>query len=95
MVFYRPRGLVTGFNAICNACLAGVPSGSLEICSVNLICFDLFYQSINVVLSMHIHQYLLECLGSVCSVIVLIVAYGKHQKIFPDIFLLSKVLSCA
>ena len=26
----RPLGLVTGFNAICNACLAGVPSGSLK-----------------------------------------------------------------
>ena len=28
--FCRVLGLVTGFNAICNACLAGVPSGSLK-----------------------------------------------------------------
>ena len=37
--FCRPLGLVAGFNAICNACLAGVPSGSLKICPVNLSLF--------------------------------------------------------
>ena len=36
VVFCRPLGLVTGFNAICNACLTGVLSGSLKICPVNL-----------------------------------------------------------
>ena len=40
VVFCRPLGLVTGFNAIYNACLAGVPSGSLKMCQVNL---SLFY----------------------------------------------------
>ena len=39
VVFCRPLGLVTGFNAICNACLAGVPSGSLKMCPVNLSLF--------------------------------------------------------
>ena len=39
VVFCRPLGLVAGFNAICNACLAGVPSGSLKICPVNLSLF--------------------------------------------------------
>ena len=39
VVFYRPLGLVAGFNAICNACLAGVPSASLKMCSVNLSLF--------------------------------------------------------
>ena len=37
--FCRALGLVTGFNAICNACLAGVPSGSLKMCPVNLSLF--------------------------------------------------------
>ena len=37
--FCRPLGLVAGFNAICNACLAGVPSGSLKMCPVNLSLF--------------------------------------------------------
>ena len=32
-----------------------------------------------VVLSLNIYHYLLYCFGSVCSVTVLIVAYGKHQ----------------
>ena len=36
VVFCRSLGLVTGFNAICNACLAEVPSGSLKMCPVNL-----------------------------------------------------------
>ena len=36
VVFCRPLGLVTGFNAICNDCLAGVPSSSLKMCPVNL-----------------------------------------------------------
>ena len=36
VAFCRPLGLVTGFNAICNACLAGVPSGGLKMCPVNL-----------------------------------------------------------
>ena len=31
VVFCRPLGLVTGFNAICTACLAGVPSSSLKM----------------------------------------------------------------
>ena len=35
VVFCRPLVLVAGFNAICNACLAGVPSGSLKMCPVN------------------------------------------------------------
>ena len=35
----RPLGLVTGFNAIFNACLAGVPSGSPKMCPVNLSLF--------------------------------------------------------
>ena len=39
VVFHRPLGLVTGFSAICNACLAGVPSGSLKMCPVNLCLF--------------------------------------------------------
>ena len=39
VVFCRPLGLVAGFNAICNACLAGVPSGSLKMCPVNLSLF--------------------------------------------------------
>ena len=34
--FFHPLGLVTGFNAICNACLAGVPSGSITMCPVSL-----------------------------------------------------------
>ena len=59
VVFCRPLGLVAAFNAICKACLAGVPSGSLKMCPVNLSLFDLFYQSINVVLSLHIYHYLL------------------------------------
>ena len=37
--FCRPLGLVTGFNAILNACLAGVPSGSLKMCQVKLSLF--------------------------------------------------------
>ena len=37
--FCRPLGLVTGFNAISNACLAGVPSDSLKMCPVNLRLF--------------------------------------------------------
>ena len=37
--FCRPLGLVAGFNAICNACLAGVPSGSRKMCPVNLSLF--------------------------------------------------------
>ena len=36
VIFCRPLGLVVGSNAICNACLAGVLSGSLEICQVSL-----------------------------------------------------------
>ena len=36
MVFCRPLGLVAGFNAICNACLARVSFGSLKMCPVNL-----------------------------------------------------------
>ena len=36
VVFCRPLGLVTGFNVICNACLARVPSGSLKMFPVNL-----------------------------------------------------------
>ena len=39
VVFCRPLSLVTGFNAICNACMAGVPSGSLKMCPVNLSLF--------------------------------------------------------
>ena len=39
VVFCRRLGLVAGFNAICNACLAGVPSGSLKMCPVNLSMF--------------------------------------------------------
>ena len=39
VVFCRPLGLVTGFNEVCNACLAGVPTGSLEMCLVNLSWF--------------------------------------------------------
>ena len=31
VVFCCPLELVAGFNAICNACLAGVPSGSLNL----------------------------------------------------------------
>ena len=40
VVFCRPLDLVTDFNAIFNACLAGVPSGSLKMCQINL---SLFY----------------------------------------------------
>ena len=47
VAFCRPLGLVTSFNAICNACLAGVPSSSLRMCQINLSLFCLFYQSIN------------------------------------------------
>ena len=36
VVFCRPLGLVTGFNEVC---LAGVPTGSLEMCLVNLSWF--------------------------------------------------------
>ena len=36
VVFCRPLGLVAGFNAICFACLAGIPSGSLEMWPANL-----------------------------------------------------------
>ena len=36
VVICHPLGLVSGFNAICNACLAGVPSGSLKMCPVDL-----------------------------------------------------------
>ena len=36
----RLLGLVAGFNAICNACLTGVPSGSLKMCPVNLCLFS-------------------------------------------------------
>ena len=39
VVFCRPLGLVTGLKAICNACLAGVPSGSLKMCPVKLSLF--------------------------------------------------------
>ena len=39
VVFCRPLGLVAGVNAICNACLAGVPSGYLKMCPVNLSLF--------------------------------------------------------
>ena len=39
VVFCRPLGLVAGFKAICNACLAGVPSGSLKMCPINLSLF--------------------------------------------------------
>ena len=39
VVFCRPLGLVTDFNAICNACMAGVTSGSLKMCPVNLSLF--------------------------------------------------------
>ena len=39
VVFCRPLGLVNCFNAICNACLAGVPSGCLKICPVSLSLF--------------------------------------------------------
>ena len=35
VVFFRRLGLVTGFNAICNACLSGVPSGSLKMGPLN------------------------------------------------------------
>ena len=44
-------------------------------------------------LSLHMYQYFLYCLGSVCSVTVLIVAYGKHN-FFSEILLMSKVQSC-
>ena len=43
MWFFCPLGLVTDLNTICNACLAGVPSGSLKMCPVNLSLFDLFF----------------------------------------------------
>ena len=46
--------------------------------SKSKVCLDLFYQSINVALSMYIFKYLLLYLGSVCLVIVLGVAYGKY-----------------
>ena len=39
VVFCRPLGLVTGFNTICNACLAGIPSGSIKMCPENLSLF--------------------------------------------------------
>ena len=39
VVFCRPLGLVAGLNAICNACLAGDPSGSLKMWPVNLSLF--------------------------------------------------------
>ena len=39
VIFCHPLCYVTGFNAICNACLAGVPSGSLKMCLVNLSLF--------------------------------------------------------
>ena len=58
VIFCRPLGLVADFNAICNACLAGVSSGSLKMRPVNLSLFDLFYQSIDVVSSLHIYHYL-------------------------------------
>ena len=35
MVFCRPLGILAGFNAIWNDCLAGVPSCSLKMCPVN------------------------------------------------------------
>ena len=37
--FCRPLGHVSGFDAICITCLAGVPSGSLEMRPVNLSLF--------------------------------------------------------
>ena len=46
VIFCRPLGLVAGFNAICNACLVGVPSGSLKMCPVNLSLF-LFILSVH------------------------------------------------
>ena len=46
VVFCRLLGLVAGFNAICNACLTGVPSGSLKMCPVNL-CFFSFILSVH------------------------------------------------
>ena len=39
VVSCRPLGHVAGFNAIRNACLAGVLSGSLKMCPVNLSLF--------------------------------------------------------
>ena len=39
VVFCRPLCLVADFNAIFNACLTGVPSGSLKMCPVNLSLF--------------------------------------------------------
>ena len=39
VIFCRPLGLVADFNAICNACLAGVSSGSLKMRPVNLSLF--------------------------------------------------------
>ena len=39
VIFCRHLGLVAGFNAICNAFLAGVSSGSLKMCPVNLSLF--------------------------------------------------------
>ena len=35
VAFCHPLGIVTGFNAVFNGCLAGVPSGSLKICTIN------------------------------------------------------------
>ena len=39
VVFCRPLGFVAGLNAICNAFLAGVPTGSLKMRPVNLSLF--------------------------------------------------------
>ena len=39
VIFFRPLGIVAGFNAICNAYLAGVPTGSLKMCPLNLSLF--------------------------------------------------------
>ena len=36
VVFCLPLGLVAGFSAISNACLAGVPSSSLNMSPVSL-----------------------------------------------------------
>ena len=55
VVFCRPLGPAAGFNAISNACLARVPSSSLNMCTVNLSLFHSIYQSINVDLSLHIY----------------------------------------
>ena len=86
VVFCRPLGRVTGFNAVCNACLTGVPSGSLKMCLVNASLFRCISSDHECCLFIaYIYRYFLLCLGSVCLLIVLRVAYEKNNFFSEDI----------